>query len=271
MPEVDPKVRKLAQRYSYPEVAEAQWALETGWGIKSDLWPTHHNLFGIQFSENSEHQSGRVGFSKYAHFDSDEDCFEDRERIIKMYQGWNPYLGENILHLLDLYWAPQQGYEKKLREIMEVLKTDRQLYRYKPKSDRLSVVEKGGTMSGWRAVLFFYGHKVLVQIAPDLWDQLWEQIALWAAKIEQEFKEGGQGLLKYQEVRKRVHAWLEGKLKGRIGFIRRIIVNSFVDSAIQWFVEEYNQVIGKSWVKYVDRAEDFLDELIPFVKRPGEQ
>ena len=105
----------------YPEVAAAQWALESGWGAHTS---GDNNYFGIKAADNEpystcttwEHYDGKdvTIQAKFRDFDSLQECIDDL--VTKWYLDYKGYKGVNraqsvgeCCQLLDCKRATQRG------------------------------------------------------------------------------------------------------------------------------------------------------------------
>lgn len=125
---VDPKVHNLARLWAKqvpgdrPELFVAQWALESGWGVAEGLggvlFREYNNLFCIKPSVAKEYQDGE--YQGHATYKSPSYCCQDRNRILRLYAKWakGTDVEGDIIGQLDRWWAPNQGYGAKLRDIM---------------------------------------------------------------------------------------------------------------------------------------------------------
>lgn len=113
------------------------------------------------------------------------------------------------------------------------------------------------------AFLWAIVEPMLVKIANELWDGLWEEIFLAVVQAEKKWTEQGMGEAKKAEALAFVMAYID---KQKLNILQKMLVKMFVSKAIDAIVAGVNEQLGRNWVERVKTLEQTLAEKLPVIE-----
>ena len=103
----------------------------------------------------------------------------------------------------------------------------------------------------------------------NLWDELWEHLFEWVVEAEAKWTESGRGAEKLAWLQEQAMSWITERVK--LNWLQRIIAGYVVRSVVSAMVAQFNEIVGKDWLKQAQEAKEYWEGRFPFLSGADNQ